>query len=144
MTKIGLVDDHFAYRFGISHLLKQNQREKYSVTLEASNGKDLIDQLDVISKSNNKMLPEIILLDIFMPVKDGKETADYLSVAFPNLKIIFLSVFLDKEMINNYLKKGVLGFVSKNAEPIEILNAITIVQNNNIYIDKQFNRTELN
>lgn len=109
--KIVLADDHSMFRQGISMLLKE-----YSDVIiigEASHGEELLKLL-------NSRKADIILLDIHMPVMNGSQTIDILRVRFPDIKIIVVSMDFSPFLLEEYIKKGVHGFIPKGCD-IEIL-----------------------
>ncbi len=116
ITKVVLVDDHRLFRKGMVELI--NGFPGYTVIWEGENGKDLTQK---ISPQN---LPDILLLDITMPIMDGFETAQWLEQRYPEVKILALSMHNDDETIMKMLKSGVNGYVLKNADPLELQTAL--------------------
>src|SRR4051794_5462884 len=100
-VRVVIVDDHKLFRKGILELV--NDFEGFIVVWEAEHGKDLISKL----KQDN--LPEIILLDISMPVMDGYQTAEWLTKHHPEIKVLALSMHNDDDSILKMLKCGVNG-----------------------------------
>ena len=97
--------------------------EKFKVVFVAKNGQEMVDFLSV----NNK--PDVILMDIEMPVMDGIKATEIISSKFPEIKIIMLTVFDDEDNIFNAIKSGASGYLLKD-EPIEkIIENIEIVLN---------------
>src|ERR1700742_1797192 len=107
-VQIALVDDHRLFRSGISALI--NTFKGYNVLFEAGNGAELTEKLSPKNK------PDIILLDIHMPVMDGTVTALWLKNNFPNIRVIVLSMLEDPEKVLSMLKLGVKGYLLKDAE----------------------------
>lgn len=125
-TKVALVDDHKLFRKGMLELI--NGFTGFEVVWEAENGKDFTQK---IAPQN---LPDVVLLDISMPVMDGYETARWLEQRFPEVKILALSMHNDDETIMKMLKSGVNGYVLKNADPAELKIALkTLVQEGSYY-----------
>ena len=116
--KIILVDDHTLFRNGLRILL--NNMENYRVVAEAANGKQFIDLLE-------KEVPDLVLLDINMPVMDGIEAATIAHEKYPNLKIITLSMYGEEDYYYKMVNAGVKGFVLKNSDIKEVKNALDIV-----------------
>lgn len=97
--------------------------EKFKVVFVARNGQEMVEYLSV-----NKM-PDVILMDIEMPVIDGIKATEIISTKFPEIKIIMLTVFDDEDNIFNAIKAGASGYLLKD-EPIEkIIENIEIVLN---------------
>lgn len=124
-TKVALVDDHKLFRKGLLELV--SGFDGFSVSLEAEHGKDLIRKL------NPESFPDIVLLDISMPVMDGFETALWLQEHHPDVKILSLSMNNDEETVVRMLKCGVDGYVLKNADPAELENALETLKADGSY-----------
>ncbi|WP_207436053.1 response regulator transcription factor [Sabulibacter ruber] len=123
--KVALVDDHRLFRKGMAELI--NGFSGYTVSLEAENGKDLTSRLFPGS------LPDIVLLDISMPVMDGFETALWLQEHHPEIRILALSMSDDTETVLRMLKSGVDGYLLKNADPSELRMALEAVERGGSY-----------
>lgn len=124
-TKIALVDDHKLFRKGLLELI--NGFSGYTVSLEAENGKDFIRKLFP------EKVPDIVLLDISMPVMDGFDTAVWLQEHHPGVKILALSMSNDDETVLRMLKCGVDGYVLKNVDPAELRMALDAMEINGSY-----------
>lgn len=125
VTKVVLVDDHKLFRKGMVELI--NGFVGYSVAWEAENGRDFIQKLTPPD------LPEVVLLDISMPVMDGFETAQWMEQHYPEVKILALSMHNDNETIKRMLKSGVNGYVLKNADPSELRTALQALEEEGSY-----------
>jgi two-component system, NarL family, invasion response regulator UvrY len=112
--KVALADDHELIRKGIADLLTKNGIE---VIADADNGKALIEAIE-----NN--LPDIVLMDINMPVLDGPHATEIISKKFPSVKVIALSVFDDDVNVIRMLRSGARGYMLKNSKITELLKAI--------------------
>lgn len=123
--QVVLVDDHRLFRKGMVELV--NGFAGYTVAWEAENGKDFIDRL------SPQLLPEVVLLDITMPVMDGFETARWMEQRYPNVKILALSMHNDDEIIMQMLMAGVNGYILKNADPAELRNALKTLETGDSY-----------
>jgi DNA-binding NarL/FixJ family response regulator len=123
--KIALVDDHRLFRSGIAALI--NNFPAYSVLFEAGDGEELT------RKISPKLKPDIILLDINMPRKDGVATARWLRDLYPDVHIIVLSMFEDPDKVLSMIKLGVKGYLLKDAEPDEFKEALDKVAQNEVY-----------
>jgi len=116
--KVIIVDDHTLFRNGLRILL--NNMENYHVVAEASNGKQFLDLLE-------KEMPDLVLLDINMPVMDGIEAATIAHEKYPDLKIITLSMYGEEDYYYKMVNAGVKGFVLKNSDIKEVKNALDVV-----------------
>jgi DNA-binding NarL/FixJ family response regulator len=123
--QIALVDDHRLFRSGIASLI--NNFDGYNVFFEAGNGEELT------RKISAGQIPDIILLDIHMPVMDGTLTAQWLRKTYPDVRVIVLSMLEDAEKVLGMLKLGVKGYLLKDAEPHEFEQALKKVSKGEVY-----------
>jgi DNA-binding NarL/FixJ family response regulator len=121
LTKIILVDDHVVVRTGLAHLL--NELETVEIVGEASNGQEFLELL-------KNTTPDIVLMDINMPVMDGIEATRQALEIYPELKILVLSMYSDEEYYFRMVDLGVKGFVLKEADHNEIEQAIVSIMAN--------------
>ncbi|MDP1803006.1 MAG: response regulator transcription factor, partial [Bacteroidota bacterium] len=124
--EIILVDDQSRFRKAIIEELKEYN---IFVIAEAVNGKECIEQL----KEN---LPDVVILDIEMPVMDGSETYNYIKEHFPRTKVLMLSQYDETGMMENYIHRGVNGYLSKNfvSSHVQILaEGIRTLKNNGTF-----------
>lgn len=121
---IALVDDHVLVRNAIGDLLRKNG---HLIVCEADNGKILLDFL----KKNQ--LPDIILLDINMPVMNGYETMECIAERYKHHKVIALSMYDDEKSIIRMIKAGASGYLLKESKPAELLHAINTVHQEGFY-----------
>jgi DNA-binding NarL/FixJ family response regulator len=116
--KVVIVDDHTLFRNGLRILL--NNMENYKVVGEASNGKQFIDLIQ-------KDVPDLVLMDISMPVMDGIEASALAREMYPDLKIITLSMYGEEDYYYKMVDTGVKGFVLKNSDIKEVKTALDVV-----------------
>lgn len=119
-----IVDDHNLFRKALTRLLKTFSRV-HEVT-EAQHGKDLIKQM-------SKSAPDVILLDLEMPVMNGVETAEYVIPKYPDTKIVVLTQHDSEKYMLHMLEMGVHSFLFKNANPDELERAIYSVYDKDFY-----------
>jgi DNA-binding NarL/FixJ family response regulator len=105
--RVLVVDDHTIVRDGICALL--NLSEDIDLVGEATNGKEALETLKTI-------VPDVILMDIAMPIMGGLETTRRIRKDYPKIKIIILTQYDDKEYVYPAIKAGANGFISKCAE----------------------------
>jgi two-component system invasion response regulator UvrY len=127
--KIALADDHALIRKGLVGLI--NSFDEYEVLFNVNNGQDLVDQ---VSGGN---LPDVAMLDINMPKKDGYETALWLKTHHPDVMVLALSMYDDETAIIRMLKNGARGYIFKDAEPQELKRALDSI------VSKGFHYSEL-
>lgn len=128
MITIALAEDHAPTLKRFVDYFKD--LKDYKVVVEASNGYDLILKLNSL-----KQLPDIVLIDINMPVIDGMAVCYYLKIEHPSIKLIGLSNYSDESSIVNMILSGADGYLIKAAAENVIHDALETVQRNNIYID---------
>jgi two-component system, NarL family, invasion response regulator UvrY len=115
---IALADDHVLLRKGLASLVSNLG---YTVLFQADNGEEFIEKL----KTNPE--PDVVLLDINMPKKDGYDTALWMKRNKPGIKILALSMYDDENAIIRMLKNGARGYILKDAEPADLKSAIESV-----------------
>ncbi|WP_462249882.1 response regulator [Ferruginibacter sp.] len=124
MPSIVLVDDHSLLRTGLAQLV---QSLGYPVIFEADDGKEFIEKL------NDKTLPDVVLMDINMPLMDGFETTRWLKDNYPSVKVLALSMYDNENSIIRMLKSGAKGYILKDSEPAELKAAIDAVVSKGYY-----------
>lgn len=125
-TQVAIADDHTLLRKALSRLIASY--ENYSVLFEAENG------IEVKSKITQHIIPDIILLDVNMPVMDGFETVQWLYKNHPQIKVLALSMFSDEKIIIRMLRLGAKGYILKNIDPDELKNALDSVMKKDFYL----------
>ncbi len=123
--KLILADDKAMYRTALKEAL-----ECFSVSIigEAGNGKEL---LTLLSKTQ----PDVVLLDLEMPVMNGNITFDAINKNFPDVKVIILSFYFESLLVEDYIQRGAKGYIPKEAvEPELLVDAITRVHNGETFI----------
>jgi len=131
IVKVAIADDHKIFRKGVILSLRQYTNIKF--VQEAENGQDLIDGL---AESN----PDIILMDLKMPVKDGIETTKYINKHFPSIRIIILTMYEDERFVGHLMDSGANGYLLKSTEPAEIKKAISDVMRTGFYLNNFVNK----
>ncbi|MDR3715866.1 MAG: response regulator transcription factor [Puia sp.] len=123
--KVALADDHAMVNDALATII--GSFDGYKIMLKAINGKELIDQLQV----NN--LPDLIILDINMPVMDGYDTARWLNVRYPHIKVVALTMFDSEFSTVRLIQLGVRGVVKKKMNVHELKRAIDTVVESGYY-----------
>jgi DNA-binding NarL/FixJ family response regulator len=119
-----IADDHEIFRDGLALML--SKQEGISLLGEAENGRELVEMV-------GKLKPDIVITDIKMPLLDGIQATRALLQRDPDCKIIALSMFDEDNLIVEMLEAGAKGYLLKNADKKEILEAIVTVFNDNIF-----------
>jgi len=110
-----LADDHAMVRRGL-HVFLSTQTDM-KVVGEASNGQETIEQAE-------KLQPDVVLMDLHMPVLDGIETARRLRTLLPGIRVIVLTSFSDQDHVIPAVRAGVKGYLMKDIEPEDLAVAI--------------------
>jgi two-component system, NarL family, invasion response regulator UvrY len=116
MHKIAIVDDHNLVRSGLVEMV--NKMNQCTVVFDADNGHSLLAYLE------NNELPNVILLDINLPIIDGYEIAKQIRKKYYNARILALSMLDEEHVIIRMLVNGANGYLHKNAKPLELMEAI--------------------
>jgi len=128
MTSVALVDDHELLRTGLVAII--NSFEGFKVVMEANNGKQFIE------KVKNKTPPDIILLDITMPVMDGYETSSWIKANLPQTKVLVLSMLENDTAIIRMLKNGARGYILKDSKPKVFKDALDSIRDSGYFINE--------
>ncbi len=115
MIKVVIVDDQEIVREGLKMIL--SLYEEIEIIGEASNGQELLKLIET-------KMPEVVLMDIRMPVMNGIEATKLMKEKYPNIKIIILTTFNEDEYIFEGLKNGANGYILKDSGSKEIMAAI--------------------
>lgn len=132
--KIILVDDHILVRQGMSALLRGEPN--LEIAGEARNGIEAIDLCE-------KVKPDLVLMDIHMPVMNGVECTRILRKTSPEIKILAVSLHNNTSYLMDMMSAGAQGYVLKNAGKEELLLAICKVSNGSYYISPELSLTVL-
>jgi len=131
---VAIVDDHSLFAQSLKGLI--DSFEEFTVLYHALNGQDLIDKLTAIS---NK--PDIILMDVNMPVMNGIETTYWLKKNLPDVKVLALSMDDDEMTIIKMIKKGAKGYLLKDIHPKELHTALSELIEDGFYHTKRVSKT---
>ena len=117
--RIAIVDDHPWFRKILTDIIAQHVPE-CTVSLQAANGKELINSLS----SCEYDLPQLILLDLQMPLMNGYETMEYLTVNYPQIKVMVLTLNQKDPPAWIVQKTNVVGWLYKNIEAPTLIDAL--------------------
>ncbi len=131
LIKVAIADDHKIFRKGVILSLRPFTNIKF--VLEADNGEQLIAAMPTAE-------PDVILMDLRMPGKDGIETTKIISKSHPHIHILILSMYEDERFVSHLMENGANGYLLKNAEPQEIRRAIMDVHEKGYYLNNFVNR----
>ncbi len=123
---IVIVDDHILIAKALSGIIENFAG--FEVLYECENGKVLQERMAI-----KKNVPDIVLLDISMPVMDGFETARWLRESHPGVLVMALSMQDDEQSLIKMIKSGAKGYLLKNVHPAELEKALEALVKNGCY-----------
>lgn len=113
--KLLLADDHTMVRKGLQVFLAT--QTDLELVGEAANGQETLDKV-------SELLPDVVLMDLNMPVLDGIEATKRLKLSYPDVKVIVLTSFADQHHVLPAIRAGAKGYLLKDIEPEELVRAI--------------------
>jgi two-component system response regulator DegU len=125
IIKVLLADDHQLFREGLKRIL--NMENDLEVIGECGDGIQVLEFC-------NKEKPDVVLLDINMPIENGVVATERLRDIFPEIKVIILSIHDDESYVFETLRKGATGYLLKDMEAESLINAIRTVADGHAYI----------
>lgn len=132
--KIAIADDYKIFREGLKVSLAQD--ESMEVLFEVDNGEDLMKELENFS-------PDVIIMDLKMPIMDGMEATQLIRKKYNKIKVLVVSMYDNDKFIIHLMEIGANGYLLKNAEPEEIRKAIYAVHENGYYFNDLVNKALL-
>lgn len=132
--KIAIADDYKIFREGLKVSLAQD--DNMVVLFEVDNGEDLMKELEDIS-------PDVIIMDLKMPIMDGMEATQLIRKKHNSIKVLVVSMYDNDKFIIHLMEIGANGYLLKNAEPEEIRKAIYAVHENGYYFNDLVNKALL-
>ena len=132
--KIAIADDYKIFRDGLKvGLLNDDNLE---VVLEADNGEDLLNGFD-------KNLPDVVIMDLKMPIMDGMEATKIIKKKYTSVKVLVVTMYEDDKFIIHLMENGANGYLLKNADAEEIKKSIYAVHENGYYFNDLVNKALL-
>lgn len=126
MIKLAIADDHKLFREGLINLL--SEAKDIEVVAQASNGEEAIE----VAKQYR---PDIFIMDISMPLKNGIEATAVIHDEAPEVKVIAISMHSEKSFIKGMLDAGAQGFLLKSCNYTQVVDAINTVMSGKKYLD---------
>jgi two-component system response regulator NreC len=123
--KILIADDHALVREGIAAFLKLC--DDVQVVAEASDGVEALEK-------TARFRPDIIIMDINMPKLGGLETTVEIKKMYPDIKVLVLTQYEDREYVSRFLKAGVSGYLLKKAVGSDLITALKAIVRGEIYL----------
>lgn len=134
MIRIALADDHRLFREGLATVL--SSQAHFNVVIEAAGGEELLGKME-------KMVPDVLLLDLKMPGMDGIEVAKRVKADYPKVRIIILTMHHQEDFVLHMLNLGVNAYLFKNASSQEVFKAIEQTYERDYYFDEHISRIML-
>jgi two-component system response regulator DegU len=128
--KIMIVEDHAIFREGLKRVI--GEMDEVEFIGEAENGAEALELLDRIH-------PDVILMDIKMPVMDGLEASEKVLKTFPDIKVIILTMFGEEEYLLSLIQKGISGYLLKSTSMSNLKRAIIQVAEGQQYYTAEIN-----
>jgi DNA-binding NarL/FixJ family response regulator len=132
--RVLVVDDHAILRDGIRSLLER--QAGITVVGEASNGREALDRV-------RELQPDIVLMDVAMPVMDGLEATRRIKESFPHIRVLILTQHDNREYIGPLLQAGAVGYVLKRSGAHEVVTAIRQVYEQGAFLEPAVTRQVL-
>lgn len=129
--RIAIAEDQILFAEGLGKLL--NQRSDMEVVFHAVNGRELLEKLA-------QKPVDIILMDLKMPVLDGREATIQVKKAFPGIGIIVLTMYNEDAFVSDLIEQGANGFLSKDSPFNEVAEAILEVKSTGYYFNANVSR----
>ena len=101
--------------------------------MEADNGEDLVEKIPAA-------MPDVILCDLKMPVKDGIDATKIITKNYPNIRVIILTMYEDERFVGHLMDCGAAGYLLKSTDPTEIKRAIMDVMRTGFYLNPFVNK----
>lgn len=134
--RVFLVDDHGIVRRGMCAYL--SLIDDIHVVGEAANGREALDRIAVLEPTGQ--LPDVVLMDLLMPVMDGVEATRALKERFPAVEVVAVTSFVEEAKVRAALEAGASGYVLKDAEADELAGAIRAAVRGEMHLDAAVTR----
>lgn len=134
VIRVAIADDHPLYRAGVKAFL--SNRKDILMVAEAENGRQLLSVLRNIQ-------PDVVLLDLNMPVMDGPATLCEIKKLYSGIKVIILSMYNDHSKISQMMEIGANSYVTKESGPEVVYEAIRAVYEQDFFFDERINKAML-
>lgn len=127
-ARVIIADDHTLFRKGLKLILEEI--ENLDIIADVANGRELVE-------ITRELQPDLVVMDINMPILNGIEASKMLLQEIPDLKILVVSMYGDEQYYNSVIENGVKGFVLKDAENSELRAAVMTILNGKTYFSQE-------
>jgi DNA-binding NarL/FixJ family response regulator len=129
--RVFLVDDHRVVRSGVSAYLAQV--EDIEVVGEAGDGQQALDRIAALEPADG--LPEVVLMDMVMPVMDGIAATRKIKTRWPDVEVVAMTSFVEEATVRDALEAGAAGYLLKDADADEVASAIRAATAGRMHLD---------
>jgi DNA-binding NarL/FixJ family response regulator len=129
--RVFLVDDHRVVRSGVSAYLEQI--DDIEVIGEASDGQQALDRIALLEPGDR--LPDVVLMDLSMPVMDGTTATHQIKTRWPGIEIVAMTSFVEEAKVRGALEAGAAGYLLKDADADEVAQAIRAAVAGQMHLD---------
>lgn len=131
IIKVAIADDHQIFRKGV--ILSMRSYTDIKFVMEAQNGEELLAKIP-------ENVPQVILCDLKMPIKDGIDTTKQITKDYPHIRVIILTMYEDERFVGHLMDCGAAGYLLKSTDPSEINKAIHEVISTGFYLNPFVNK----
>jgi two-component system response regulator NreC len=135
MIKVLLAEDHTIVRKGILSIL--SAENEIEVIGEAENGREAVQMVE-------KLHPDVVVMDISMPILNGLEATRQIKKRFPKMKILILSMHTAEDYVFEILDAGAAGYILKKDAPSELISAIQAAERGDKYLSPSISHVVVN
>jgi DNA-binding NarL/FixJ family response regulator len=126
--QIAIIDDHMLFRNGLAALL--TEFAELQIVFQANNGRQMQELIATLPA------PNVVLMDVNMPSLDGIATTAWLKAHYPDVQVLALSMFNEEKEVIAMLRSGASGYLVKDSDPKQLLEAIKAVHQHGIYLNE--------
>jgi two-component system invasion response regulator UvrY len=129
IVRVAIADDHEIVLNGVKEIV--SRFEGFKVEITAANGKELYQKMAAAEH-----LPDIVLMDVSMPIWDGYETLDAIRKRWPDMKVLVLTMHTHELAIIRMFRSGAKGYMLKNSPPSELHKAMRSIVDSGFYFSE--------
>jgi DNA-binding NarL/FixJ family response regulator len=131
VIRVFLVDDHRVVRRGLSAYL--DTVDDIEVIGEAADGRQALDRIALMAPKGH--LPDVVLMDLVMPVMDGITTTREIKARWPAIEVVAMTSFVDEAKVRGALEAGAAGYLLKDADADEVADAVRAAVTGQMHLD---------